>query len=573
MLATMPDTLDPASPPRHSGPPLTLQPLAPDASGQPVPPLALADHDTLIAGRSSESDWTIADQAVSRRHASFTHRAGEWFVTDLQSRHGTRVNGETIEPGRPVPIAPGDRIEFGVWACRCRLPGAGQFPTTTFDEQGGRGTAVSPVQPAALDGLAQRRLDALLTVSRELNNAKSLDEIATSAVRAVSAATGGPRVVVVQQASDREFNALASTFDEPPTLSRTLVEAAAGGQLVELRDNTIHEQAHSILDLGIRTAICAPIMVGQSPEAYLYLDSRKAESVLPEDAAAFCQSVAQLAGLALERVRAAELTARHAQLESDLSAARRAQQLLMPPRTGSLGPVSYAYESLAGRVVAGDLFDVFTLDDNRTALFLGDVSGKGVGAAVLMAAAQSQLRTRLTSGRPLAEAIGAVSADIHTRSEANKFVTCLAAIIHHAEETLEIVDAGHGFAARISPDHKAEKIQTGGGFPLGVTDAADYDTVTVPFPRGATLVLFSDGVIEQPDPAGVQFGYNNAIETLHDLDTPESLAAALLAAVRHHAVGACETGHAGSRTGVSSQEDEVGLADDLTVAAVRLNHA
>ncbi|MFG0306510.1 MAG: SpoIIE family protein phosphatase [Phycisphaerales bacterium JB040] len=550
--------------PGHAGQALTLQPLAPDASGNTVPPLELRDQATVIAGRSSETDWTIADQAVSRRHASFTSRAGEWFVTDLRSRHGTRVNGRAIEPGLPVPIAPGDRIEFGVWACRCRAPGERHFPTTTFDERAPHADTVSPVQPASLDGLAQRRLDALLTVSRELNSARSLDDVATSAVRAVHAATGGPRVVVVQQASDREFAAIASSTDEPPTLSRTLVEAAAGGQLVELRDNTIHRQAHSILDLGIRTAICAPIMVGQTPEAFLYLDSRKAESVLPEDAAAFCQSVAQLAGLALERVRAAELSARHAQLESDLSAARRAQQLLMPPRTGTLGPVSYAYESLAGRVVAGDLFDVFSLDQQRTALFLGDVSGKGVGAAVLMAAAQSQLRTRLASGRPLAEAVASVSADIHSRSEANKFVTCLAAIIHHDDETIELVDAGHGFAARVSPDRRAEKIQTGGGFPLGVTDSADYEPSTVPFPRGATLVLFSDGVIEQPDPAGVQFGYDNAIHTLHDRDTPEALAAALLHAVRRHAAG-------GESVPRAAASGEAGLADDLTVAAVRLN--
>jgi hypothetical protein len=88
---------------------------------------------------------------------------------------------------------------------------------------------------------------------------------------------------------------------------------------------------------------------------------------------------------------------RHRQLQDDLNAARRAQELLSPPKQGRHGSVSYRFESIPGRVVAGDLFDVFPLDESRTAFFLGDVSGKGVGAAMLMAACQSQLRTKLLS--------------------------------------------------------------------------------------------------------------------------------------------------------------------------------
>lgn len=540
----MPD-LTPASTPDY-----VLQPLSPAAGDIAVTPFELLEPGPFIAGRSSESDWSVPDQAVSRRHAQFTHHGGDWYISDLGSRHGTRVNGKTLVKGERHPLAAGDLIEFGVWSCRCRAPGAKNFPTTTFDDKPRGGSKVAQVEAAQLDGLAQRRLDALLTVSREFNQAADFAGLATAAVRAIEAATGCSRVVVVEQVAISEFKAVASSSEDVPRLSRTLIEAAHGGQLVELRDSGAMEQAMSIIDLGIRSAICAPIMVGNSPEAFVYLDTRGSERALSEDAAAFCQSVAQQAGLALERLNNARLAARAAQLEQDLSAARNAQELLMPALTGTLGPVRYGYESHAGRVVAGDLFDIFQLTPTRIAVFLGDVSGKGVGAAVLMASAQSQLKTRLTSGLPLHEAVTLVNRELHARTATSKFVTLLAAIIDLEANQVELVDAGHAHGALVPPGGPAQSFECEPGFPLGMVDDHAYELATRDFAPGSTLVLYSDGVVEQQSPAGKEFGLTAAHGLIQPGDEPAAIAAALVAGVRGHAEG--------------------DLDDDLTVAAIRL---
>lgn len=538
-----------------SNTPLKLHPISPLASGERFGPLVLEAPGPYIVGRSSEVEWTVPDQAVSRRHASITWHSGRWFISDLESRHGTMVNGKAVAPGEQFPIEAGDLVQLGVWSCRCQSGSAHLNPTTTFDERPKEGTQVAAVQAADMAGLAQLRLDALLTVSRDFNSAPDTETVAKATVQAVHTATGCARVIVVKQVTTDEFETLASTASEPAGLSRSLIEAASlEHALVELRaaggGGGPEGQAHSIMDLRIRTAICAPIIVGKSPEAFLYLDTRDAERALPRDAAAFCQSVAQLAGLALERIRSAELAHRHAQLESDLGAARRAQELLMPPKSGTVGAAEYAYESLPGRVVAGDLFDVFPLSETRTVVLLGDVTGKGVGAAVLMAATQSQLRTQILSGKPFARAIEAVSHDLNRHSEVNKFVTMIAAIIDAEHHTIELVDAGHGFAVHATPNAEPIKLQPPTGFPLGVIENADYESQAFPFGPGSQLIVFSDGVVEQPNLAGEQFGYDAAMGVIAGVSSPAEIAATLLAAVQDHA--------------------QASLADDLTVAAARL---
>jgi len=225
----------------------------------------------------------------------------------------------------------------------------------------------------------------------------------------------------------------------------------------------------------------------------------------------------------------------------------------MPARSGRVGRVSYAYESRAGRVVAGDLFDIFPLSDGRTALLLGDVSGKGVGAAVLMAAAQSQLRTQLSSGLGLADAVAAVGRDLNGRTATGTFVTLIAGVICPEREAIEIVDAGHGFAVMVAPGGGATKIDTGGGFPLGVVEDGEYESTTLGFPAGSHFVVFSDGVVEQMNPGGDEFGYDAALGVVSGAEGAGEISSAVLRAVQHHAQG--------------------DLADDLTVAAARLEPA
>jgi len=539
---------------------LVLRPLDPTSSGDVVPPFSLMATGPLVVGRSSSADWKIPDQVVSRRHAMFTRRGSQWYVHDLQSRHGTSVNGRPLAEGEQLPLGAGDMLQFGPWRCRLAASEAVR-PAPGVAGASGRGTTligdpnpgatVARVVERTRSGLGQRGLDALLKASESLNAAADDEAIALAVVEAMHGGTGCPRILVVRPLGPDEYETLAaSRIEETPRLSGSLLAgAAAERSVVELRGQAggiAAEQGHSIVDLGIRTAICAPMLVGDAPDAFVYLDSRANESALPEDATAFCHAVARLGGLALERIRGAELAARHARLSEGLGAARNAQQLLLPPTSGAFGGVRYDYECRPGRIVAGDLFDILPLDGDRVALFLGDVSGKGVGAGVLMAATQSQLRTHLRSGAELAEALDAVNADLAARTASGTFVTLFAAILDPGADRVSVVDAGHGYGVVAIPGEPPAFIRGHEGFPLGVVPDAAYDALELDFPAAARLITFSDGVVEQPNPDGVQFGEEAALSLLAGIDDPASTAATILAAVAGHA--------------------RADLADDFTVA-------
>ena len=139
-------------------------------------------------------------------------------------------------------------------------------------------------------------------------------------------------------------------------------------------------------------------MIEDSLDSLLYIDSRASGRPISADIATFCRALAQLGASAIRRQLTRELEERRGQLERDLDSARRAQQLLMPPRSGARAGLAYCFDSIPGRYVAGDLFGVVDLPGDRTAFFLGDVSGKGAAASLLMAAAQTHLRAILVGG-------------------------------------------------------------------------------------------------------------------------------------------------------------------------------
>lgn len=533
---------------------LSLRPVSSADSGESVRAVSLPPDGLFLIGRSADADWPIPDQSVSRRHASIVRKGETWLLSDLDSRHGTSINDRRIEAATPTPIQDGDVIAFGSWACRCTSGSARPGVTTPFAPALGPAVSVSAIPAQQLGGVAQRGLDALMEFTAAIGALNTREAVSQAAADAIRNATRCRRVVVVEIESETELTVLGSTSQGTPKISRSLIEQAARQGLVQLTiADGQADQAQSIMDLGIRSAICAPILVEGSPSAFLTIDTRDAEGVVPSDAAAFCQSVARLTGFAFQRISAALMADRHRQLEEDLSAARRAQELLSPPKQGKCGAVTYRFESIPGRVVAGDLFDIFPLDDTRTAFFLGDVSGKGVGAAMLMAACQSQLRTQLLSGLPLATAMARVNTDLHQRSEASKFVTLIAGVVDTARRVIHLADAGHGLSVHAPGDRTPSRIETEPGFPLGVVESADYEVMQLSLEPGSSLVLFSDGAVEQTNPQGVQFGLRGTLDCLAAARSREALVQGLLEGVRNYAAGP--------------------LADDLTVAAVWIESA
>lgn len=500
--------------------------------------------DRVVVGRSEDADWCLNDPRTSRRHAAFRVLGSTVVLRDLGSRHGTAVNGVQLQSNEEFPIGPGDRIRFG--AAECTVHGGGSVVSTpTIHDDPSH---VSVVAPAQVGGLARARLSALIDASKRLVKAASRAQVAELLIDSVTALPECARAGVLRPIGEDDYELIAAAGGDSLTPSRSLLREAANGHLAQLSgENTVGNAAYSIVEMGVRSAVCVPVHVGTSVDSVLYVDTRGNERAIDADTIAFCDAAGAIAGLAIERVAAEESEARRQRVELDLRSARDAQRMLFPEHAGEAAGVSYVFESIPGRFVGGDLFDLFPIDEHRTAFFLGDAVGKGAGAGVLMVTVQTLLRNLLESGSELSDAMARTNASLALRSEADKFVTLLAGIWDAQAGTVELADAGHGLVLLDRGDG-FQQTELNGNIPLGISTSTTYGIETLVIDTSSRLVAFSDGVTEQPDAAGEQFGVDRILGCLDHSSTSPDDVTRLIDAVRTHA--------------------RADFSDDLTVASL-----
>lgn len=578
-------------------------------AGPAMENIEIAPDKQTVLGRAGIADVRLLDETISRRHAQLALRADTWLITDLESRHGTTLNGVQLAPNAPAPLQHGDMIRIGPWIFRVLLQGGG--PTTsivaTTDDGGGSISRVQRVPESELSLRAQERLDLLIDAAAGIAGADSEVTLADAVLDVLVKATSFPRAAFIKRVGDSDAVELvgykgadassavpgapgASNVKQtetgfPASFSRTaaakafapsrsLIRAASEGQVVRIDAGSSANYGQSIIDMGIHSAICAPVMVGASAAAYLYLDSRGSEDAVAPDSAAFCQALSKICGLAMAKISAMALADRQKKLEADLQAARDAQSLIMPVPTAEVGAITYAMHSEPGRIVAGDLFDVIALDPSnprgKVAVLLGDVAGKGVGAALRMATAQAFINAMLKHTADPAEVMNATNKHLATRCDAGQFISIWFGIFdpRPASEgggTLTIVDAGHGYWLLKPPGQEPQRLETVGGVPIGVDSDYCYTSETVAIKPGSRVILYSDGVHEQPSPAGDEFGLQRTIAALSNSNNPEEDVVNLVQSVKAHAAPQLV---AQAAQGPFAAAPVVNLADDVTVASV-----
>lgn len=516
-------------------PPLELTPI----SGPPIDRIRLDPTQPSILGRSSQCDITLAHPQVSRRHASVSPGRQVWAIRDLSSRHGTWVNGGRLNPETPTTIRPGDILQLGPWSFR--LEGDhGEHPPPRFDEfhatlaliDEEEGTGLTQTVQLGRE-LARQHLDILLEAIEFAASAENAEAVAEHL--AVAARKGGPfrRALVLRQDAANSVQILASDgtgIDEP--VSRTLVAAAAEGNPVEVSDLMALGHAQSIIDRGVRTGVCMPFRCG-GEQLLLYLDSTS-DATRSDDSALLLDALARTAGLAMERLAREQLQTRHRQIEEELHAARRVQRLLMPPTAGETNAFRYALRSEPGRFVAGDLAGVLSIGPRSAVAFLGDVSGKGVAASILMAATQSALQTSLRAGADILTAVRSLNDHITGISAENDFVTMAVIAIDLDARSLKVVDAGHGYITAIDNDRKATMLQCNGGIPVGIQRDFPYEVSSFPLDNIARLILYSDGVAEGHAVTRELFGVERSLKALTDNPDHAADIESLFAALNAH---------------------------------------
>ena len=195
-------------------------------------------------------------------------------------------------------------------------------------------------------------------------------------------------------------------------------------------------------------------------------------------------------------------------IEQELRLARSIQQASLPEEVPSLEGWQIAPYYQPAREVGGDFYDFLELKDGRLGLVVGDATGKGVPAALVMASARSMLRAvAQASNYSPADVLGRVNDSLFTDIPPNMFVTCFYAILDPKSATLSYANAGHDLPyLRRGGDGDAEELRAR-GMPLGLMPGMSYEEKETILQPGEAALFYSDGLVEAHDPRGEMFGF------------------------------------------------------------------
>ncbi|HSB60847.1 MAG TPA: SpoIIE family protein phosphatase [Vicinamibacteria bacterium] len=480
--------------------------------------LPLAKSRVTI-GRSRDSDIFLPDQWLSRHHAEIVQRPDGYYVVDLQSKNGTLLNGEPVKEERR--LREGDVITLG------------EHSLTFYGEEGveeevePEGTRVfsirelSDITKPAVDAAELQRqnrvLAALSKAVSELVVHRPLDQLFDKILDLLFEAVTAERGAILLLEGDPpqpQIKASKSSRGEALTrVSRSIGRRVMEDRVALLLPNVLEDvrfQAEaSILSSGIRSAMCAPLWfnpgAGQTDEVIglVYLDSLQRSHSFGEEDLRILTALANVAAAKIENVRLLEESLQMRVLEEDMRVAAEIQRGLLPreaPRVPGYGLVGSNHPC---RTVGGDYYD-FDFDGGRLLFALGDVSGKGTGAALLMTVLRAAVRGHWTE-HLLAEAVARVNRTVSQNIPPNKYVTFFIAALDPPSGRLAYVNAGHNPPLLVRADGRTEKL-TEGGMVLGLFDPVPYAEGAVELGKGDALVVYSDGVTETWNPAGEEFG-------------------------------------------------------------------
>lgn len=217
---------------------------------------------------------------------------------------------------------------------------------------------------------------------------------------------------------------------------------------------------------------------------------------------------------AVERKQAAQDRDRLLKLGRELELARSIQEALVPRVFPQDSRMAVYGAMIPAAQVGGDLFDCFMLDDHRLAFTIGDVSGKGIAAALFMAVSRTVLRVAASKGLPPQTCLLEAHQFLHgERRATSHFVTCFYGILNLATGQMEYSRAGHN-PPYLVRGNDVRPLNAASGLPLGLLKRVSYDTATIQLEPGDTLLLFTDGITEAMNLKQELYGEERLVQLL-----------------------------------------------------------
>lgn len=550
-----------------------LEVISPDGARKYV----RVSQTPFLIGRGAETGnhLQLTDRRISRNCAAIVTEANRYYLEDRGQRRGLYVNGEKVESRA---LNDGDTITFGLEDSYQVMFRAA---TGTSEESIPQLlTRIDHMTSAESTGGGLRKLNLLLEATSLLHSQLPLDSVLAKMIDHAVAVTDADRGLLLEAEEGRTENMKVRLARRsggqrlPPeslSPSGTAIQLAIKQQSPVITEDLAQAEmnlqaAASIVAQGLRAVVVIPLYATSRASSegsavnmrrgeflgVLYLDSKRPAAFSKLDRQILDALAADAASI-LDNARLVEKERERQRLEQEIGIARDIQQALLPKNFRDYPHLSVSGVNFPCLSVGGDYFDVFPLDDKRTAFLLADVSGKGLGAALLTTMLQGAM-SGMTLGTDPARVFNHVNRFLCDHAEVGRYATMFFGILED-NGRLEFINAGHPSPILIRKD-VVEEAFTEGSFPVGLVPEAEFTTTTLNLEPNDTLVLFSDGVTEAMDPEEQLYGVPRLRGVLQGKtnDQLEEIQRAVLESVENFARGARQ-------------------ADDLTMLLIRFRAA
>ena len=515
-------------PEQPNKPTMVLEVVSPGRPPQCVP----INQSPFLIGRGSETGnhLQLDDRRISRRCAAIVSENGNYIIEDRGHRHGIFVNGERIERRT---LADGDVIQFGYEDC-CEIVFRSSSGQTEVESMLTRIGSISSLSGTlAPSGLS--KLNILLEATSLLHSQLPLDSVLGSMLDHAISITHADRGLLLEPDVSGSMRIRlahgAAGKSLPPEIiqpSQTALRQAIEQQSsVVTKDLNMADQnlqnAQSIMAQRLRSVVAIPLYTMPNAKSdqsvvvskgqllgALYLDSRKPAAFSDLDRQILDALGVEAASI-LDNARLVERERERQRMEQELSIARHIQQALLPQGLCGFPHLAVTGVHYPCHAVGGDSFDVFPVSEDRTAFLIADVSGKGLGAALLTTMLQGVL-SGMTLGADPVRVFNHLNRFLCEHAEVGRYATMFFGLIDR-DGTLEYIPAGHPSPILLRRGEVTE-LYTEGSFPVGLLPDAEFTAARLKLEPEDTLILFSDGITEAENPERDLFGTPRLLEVL-----------------------------------------------------------
>lgn len=487
--------------------------------------------DRTILGRLFESNICLSGQAVSRQHAQLLRQEGQILVEDLGSSNGTFLNGLRLAANQPTPLTDRDTLQIGPYVFALRLPAPSADPPMIVREKVSMATLSASLGPDAAT-----KLQVVLEISQSLGRTLDLDPLLDRVLeqlmrlfphadRALVILCDGEKLILRAQRGRGIQD--SSMLPYSRTVVRRALDEGIGLWSEDVQEDVRFISSQTLTSLGLHAVLCVPMI---NPEGkrlgVLQVERfRKAPGFRKEDLHLLSAIGPQIA-ITLENVSLHAQRLREERFHQELAMARDIQEGYLPQTLDQFPDADFEIlgRLYAARQVAGDLYDYFRLPSGKLGFFIGDVSGKGMPAALFMVMTRTLIRHLAKEPGSPTHILARLNDALADDNPSCMFVTLCHGTFEPATREMILTTGGHPPPLLRRATGNVEEVTIKPGRLLGFDHSDLHLTeVKLRIEPGDTLLFFTDGLFEAKNKSKELFGVARLKEFLESLPRDLSL--------------------------------------------------